>query len=129
MERRILTTGRRKEAVARVRLVPGSGKVIVNGKEASKYFGRELHLTKLLQPLTVTSTAGSYDVLAKVSGGGETGQTEAIRLGIARALVQVNEKFKAVLRQHGLLTRDAREVERKKFGHPKARKRFQFSKR
>lgn len=129
MERRILTTGRRKEAVARVRLLPGTGKVIVNGKEASRYFGREISVTKATQPLTVTSTAGSYDVLVKVYGGGETGQAEAVRLGIARALVQVNEKFRPVLRQYGCLTRDARAVERKKFGHPKARKRFQFSKR
>lgn len=129
MEKQILKTGRRKEAVARVRLLPGTGKIIVNGKEVSKYFGREVNVTKVMQPLAVTSTTNVYDALVKVFGGGETGQAEAIRLGIARALVVTNDKLKPVLRQFGYLTRDSRAVERKKYGQPKARKRFQFSKR
>jgi small subunit ribosomal protein S9 len=129
VEKQILKTGRRKEAVARVRLLPGTGKIIVNGKEVSKYFGREVNVTKVMQPLAVTSTTNVYDALVKVFGGGETGQAEAIRLGIARALVVTNDKLKPVLRQFGYLTRDSRAVERKKYGQPKARKRFQFSKR
>ena len=129
MEKSILTVGRRKEAVARVRLVPGNGKIIVNGKEIKNYFGREVDRLKAAQALEVTSTAASFDVLVKIHGGGPTGQSEAIRLGIARGLVKSNDKLKPILRQNGYLTRDSRMVERKKYGHPKARKRFQFSKR
>ena len=129
MEKSILTVGRRKEAVARVRLVPGNGKIIINGKEIKNYFGRDVDRLKAAQSLEVTSMAASFDVLVKIHGGGPTGQSEAIRLGIARALVRSNDKLKPILRQNGYLTRDSRMVERKKYGHPKARKRFQFSKR
>jgi small subunit ribosomal protein S9 len=129
VEKSILTVGRRKEAVARVRLVPGNGKIIINGKEIKNYFGRVVDRLKAAQSLEVTSTAASFDVLVKIHGGGPTGQSEAIRLGIARALVKTNDKLKPILRQNGYLTRDSRMVERKKYGHPKARKRFQFSKR
>ena len=129
MEKSILTVGRRKESVARVRLIPGNGKIIINGKEIKNYFGREVDRIKAAQSLEVTSMAASFDVLVKIHGGGPTGQSEAIRLGIARALVRSNDKLKPILRQNGFLTRDSRMVERKKYGHPKARKRFQFSKR
>jgi small subunit ribosomal protein S9 len=121
--------GRRKTAVARVRLVPGNGKVIVNKREVEKYFPVEALRVDMLRPLEVTNTLGQYDVIANVRGGGLTGQAGAIRLGIARALLKVDETFRKILRQHGLLTRDPRMVERKKYGQPKARKRFQFSKR
>jgi small subunit ribosomal protein S9 len=125
----INTTGRRKEAVARVKIRPGTGKIIVNGRDFAKYFAREVSRIKVQQPLAVTSTSKVYDIYVKVHGGGETGQADAVKLGLARALVISNDKFKPALRQFGLLTRDPRMVERKKFGHPKARKRFQFSKR
>ena len=129
MSQLIQTVGRRKESVARVRIRPGTGKIIINGKDYKEYFKRDIHRIRVLQPLTVTSTNTVYDLLVKVDGGGETGQAGAVILGISRALVQSNEKLKATLRQYGFLTRDSRMVERKKFGHPKARKRFQFSKR
>jgi small subunit ribosomal protein S9 len=125
----IQTVGRRKNAIAKVSIRPGSGKFMVNGKEIAKYFHREINLLKATQPLTVTSTEKVYDVFVKAFGGGETGQADAVKLGLARALLKSNEKFKPSLRQFGLLTRDPRMVERKKYGHPKARKRFQFSKR
>ena len=122
-------TGRRKSSVARVFLRPGTGKLIINDKEADQYFHRELYLTQISEPFEVTALAGKYDLLATVKGGGTTGQAGALRHGIARALLQINEENRAALRQAGMLTRDAREVERKKYGQRGARARYQFSKR
>ncbi len=122
-------TGRRKEASARVRLLAGQGRVVVNGKDVAQYLGRHDLLLDLRKPLVVTETQGKFDVVARARGGGLAGQTGAIRLGIARALAKLDQSFKAILRQHGLLTRDSRMVERKKYGRIKARKRFQYSKR
>ena len=122
-------TGRRKESVARVILRPGSGDVTVNGQPFEKMFPSDVRRARILVPMTVTSTAGAYNVRVLVEGGGITGQAGAIQLGIARALVRVNEEFRGALRKEGLLTRDPRMVERKKYGQKKARKRFQFSKR
>ena len=121
-------TGRRKEAVARVRLVPGTGKVLVNGREAINYFGRQQLVDNACAPLRVTETAERFDVLAKCDGGGITGQAGALRLGIARALLDAGE-YRDDLKKAGYLTRDSRAVERKKYGLKKARKRPQFSKR
>ncbi len=121
--------GRRKNAVARVILRSGSGNVTVNKKEIEKYFPLKTNRDDVLLPFTITETLGTYDVLANVKGGGYTGQSEAIRLGISRALVELNPDFRPLLKVDGLLTRDPRMVERKKYGQPKARKRFQFSKR
>lgn len=129
MSRLILATGRRKTAVARVVLTPGSGNITVNGRAFEEYFPIEAHRKDILLPLELTNTVGQFDVRATVSGGGISGQADAIRLGIARALVQVDEEFRKILRPAGLLTRDPRMVERKKYGQKKARKRFQFSKR
>ncbi len=125
----IVTIGRRKEASARVRLKPGTGKVTVNGRPLTEYMARETLVMVAKQPFDATETGGKYDVRALCAGGGLSGQAGALRLGIARALVKVDEKHKAPLRKAGLLTRDSREVERKKYGQPGARKRFQFSKR
>ena len=122
-------TGRRKEAVARVRLVPGSGQTLVNGKSAMEYLRRETLVLHALRPLVATNLREKYDVIARVSGGGLSGQAGAIRMGIARALVRQDEALKALLGREGFLTRDSRMVERKKYGQPGARKRFQFSKR
>lgn len=121
--------GRRKTSVARVYLKPGNGVISINGREANEYLNTEVLLYKVNQPLNLTETAGQYDVTVNVHGGGITGQAEAIRLGISRALLDVNEEFRTVLKPAGLLTRDARMVERKKPGQKKARKKFQFSKR
>lgn len=121
--------GRRKNAVARVFLRSGNGKVTVNNREFEDFFPIQNHREDLLLPLKVTETIGKYDVFANANGGGITGQAEAVRLGIARALVEMNPEFRAVLKSDGLLSRDPRMVERKKYGQPKARKRFQFSKR
>lgn len=125
----IVTIGRRKEARARVRMKPGAGLVIVNGKPIDEYLAREVLVMLAKQPFVLTDSEGKYDVRASCDGGGLSGQAGAIRLGIARALVKVDERYKPVLRKAGMLTRDAREVERKKYGQPGARKRFQFSKR
>ncbi len=123
-------TGRRKEAVARVRLVPGSGAITVNGKTPEEYFGaRKAYLRSVVRPLEVTGAVGRYDVIASVIGGGKTGQVEAVRHGIARALVELDPTLKTELRRAGLLTRDPREKERKKYGLKKARRAPQFSKR
>jgi small subunit ribosomal protein S9 len=122
-------TGRRKEAVARVRLLPGSGQTSVNGKSARDYLRRETLVLHALRPLVATNLLEKYDVIARVSGGGLSGQAGAIRMGIARALVRQDEALKALLGREGFLTRDSRMVERKKYGQPGARKRFQFSKR
>ncbi|WKK66278.1 30S ribosomal protein S9 [Lutimonas zeaxanthinifaciens] len=121
--------GRRKTAVARVYLSEGKGNITVNEKAYDSYFTTEMLKYKVLQPLALTENAENYDIKAKVFGGGITGQAEAIRLAITRALVAANEENKAILKPEGLLTRDPRMVERKKFGQKKARKKFQFSKR
>ena len=121
--------GRRKTAVARVYLSEGKGNITVNEKAYDSYFTTEMLKYKVLQPLALTENAENYDIKAKVIGGGITGQAEAIRLAITRALVAANEENKAILKPEGLLTRDPRMVERKKFGQKKARKKFQFSKR
>ena len=122
-------TGRRKSSVARVRLVEGTGKITINGKDIDEYLGLETLKVIVRQPLVATNTLTKYDVIVKVTGGGYTGQAGAIRHGISRALLKVNEEYKNVLRSEGLLTRDARVKERKKYGRKRARKRFQFSKR
>src|SRR3990170_3148910 len=125
----IHTVGRRKEAVCRVYLTPGSGKWDVNGRTLGDYFPRPALVSAIQQPFTATDTLGRFDVQANVAGGGSTGQAGALRLAVARALVKVDEAHRRKLRDLGLLTRDARAVERKKPGRPKARKKFQFSKR
>ena len=125
----INTIGRRKSAVARVYLYEGKGEMIINGREATDYFPIPMQQFKLNQAFNITDTAKKYDVKINVNGGGPTGQVEAIRMGIARALVKVDEEYKPLLKKEGLMTRDPREVERKKPGQKKARKQFQFSKR
>jgi len=122
-------TGRRKTAVARVRLVPGSGKTVINGKSPRDYFGRESLVTLALSPLHSTETEGKFDIVAKVDGGGVTGQAGAVRMAVARALKGIDLAYKPALDREGHLTRDPRMKERKKYGQPGARKRFQFSKR
>ena len=121
--------GRRKTSVARVILRNGNGKITVNKKEFEKAFPLLVNRNDIAKPLEITETLGRYDVLINVRGGGFTGQAQAIRLGIARALIDLNPDFRPALKSEGLLTRDPRMVERKKYGRPKARKRFQFSKR
>ncbi|MBQ7668283.1 MAG: 30S ribosomal protein S9 [Clostridia bacterium] len=122
-------TGRRKESVARVRIVPGKGKITINGRTIEEFFGLETLRMIVKQPLVVTNTEAKYDVIAKVIGGGYTGQAGAVRHGLSRALLQANEENRAVLKQNGFLTRDPRMKERKKYGLKKARKAPQFSKR
>jgi small subunit ribosomal protein S9 len=122
-------TGRRKTAIARVFLRPGSGRISVNGQDFQEYFRGILVGVQALEPLKVTGTAGRYDALITVSGGGPSGQADAIKLGVARALVKANPDFRAKLKPGGYLSRDAREVERKKYGLHKARKAPQYSKR
>ncbi len=124
-----ICVGRRKDAVARVKLTEGSGKITVNKKEFEKYFPQETHRGEIMRPFIVTDTMGRYDVMVNVRGGGMTGQAGAVKLGIARSLVSLDEDMRTSLRGAGLLTRDPRMVERKKYGQKKARKRFQFSKR
>ena len=121
-------TGRRKNAVARVRLVPGTGKVTINGRDALEYFGREALLEFALAPFKVTETEGHFDIIARCNGGGIGGQSGALRHGISRALLEAGE-YRAELKKAGFLTRDPRVVERKKYGLKKARRRPQFSKR
>ena len=121
--------GRRKTAVARVYLSKGNGEVTINNRPVSEFFPTNLLLTKIKQPFELTETVGQDNVKATVNGGGLNGQAEAVRLGISRALVEISEDFKPALRAEGLMTRDPRMVERKKPGQPKARKKFQFSKR
>ncbi|HTR81429.1 MAG TPA: 30S ribosomal protein S9 [Bacteroidota bacterium] len=125
----ISTVGRRKTSVARVILKPGSGVITVNKLPFEKYFPQEIYRANITKPFAVTETAGKYDVAVTVEGGGSAGQAGAVRLGIARALLEANDESRAALRTHALLTRDPRMVERKKYGQKKARKRFQFSKR
>lgn len=122
-------TGRRKNAVARVYLKEGSGKITVNKRDVSEYFNTMILRYRVNQPFLLTETEGKFDVNANVHGGGFTGQAEAIRLGISRALVERDPEFRPMLKVESLLTRDPRMVERKKFGQKKARKKFQFSKR
>ncbi len=124
-----LGTGRRKSSIARVRLVEGKGNITVNGKDINEYFGEETLRVIVKQPLTVTNTLSKYDVIAKVQGGGFSGQAGAVRHGIARALNEANAEYRPVLKSNGFLTRDPRMKERKKYGLKKARKAQQFSKR
>ena len=130
MEKTVNALGRRKSAVARVYLAPGTGNVTINGRELANYFADDSLLYIVNQPFEVTGTAGQFDVKANLVGGGVKGQAEALRLGISRALCEVDrEAYRSALKAAGFLTRDAREVERKKPGQPGARRRFQFSKR
>jgi len=124
-----LGTGRRKTSIARVRLASGSGKIVVNGRPFENYFPTETLRMVVSQPLVVTSLTGKYDIRVNVVGGGPTGQAGAVRHGIARALLEADIALRPTLKSEGLLTRDSREKERKKYGQPGARKRFQYSKR
>jgi small subunit ribosomal protein S9 len=124
-----LTVGRRKEAVARVRLSPGTGNITINGRSMDEYFGRETSKMILVEPMKLVDQMGKLDVFVNAHGGGLSGQAGAIRHGISRALCEMNAEFRPVLKKAGFMTRDARAVERKKYGRPGARKRFQFSKR
>ena len=129
MADQINAVGRRKEAVCRLYLTPGSGKWDVNGRTLGDYFPRPTLVSSIQQPFTLTDTLGRFDVKARLDGGGMSGQAGAVRLAVARALVKLDESNRKKLREFGLMTRDAREVERKKPGRAGARKRFQFSKR
>ena len=121
--------GRRKDSVARVNMSPGKGEILINGRPFKDYLCRESLAIVVTQPLDLLDQRNSYDIKINVNGGGTSGQASAIRLGISRALNEVSSDFRPALKQAGFLTRDAREVERKKYGHPGARKKFQFSKR
>ncbi|HYL27480.1 MAG TPA: 30S ribosomal protein S9 [Candidatus Nitrosotalea sp.] len=125
----IFTTGKRKTAIARVRLLPGSGAITINLRTLENYFPRDTARMRIMEPFELTETKGQYDVLVKVTGGGSSAQADAVRHGISRALVTASEALRPTLRKAGMLTRDPREVERKKYGHHKARKRPQYSKR
>jgi small subunit ribosomal protein S9 len=125
----IWATGRRKTAVARVRLIPGAGNITINDRSLEDYFPRDTSRMRILEPFELTETKGQYDIVAKVEGGGISAQADAVRHGISRALVESSEGLRPALRKAGLLTRDPREVERKKYGRHKARKRPQYSKR
>jgi small subunit ribosomal protein S9 len=124
-----ISVGRRKESVARVRLAPGTGNITVNGRSMDEYFGRETSKMILVEPLKLVDQMGKLDVFVNAKGGGLSGQAGAIRHGITRALMEYNAEFRPILKKAGFVTRDARAVERKKYGRPGARKRFQFSKR
>jgi small subunit ribosomal protein S9 len=126
---RAYATGRRKNAIARVWLKPGKGDFKVNGMSLAEYFGRAALRMIIMQPLELTKLADSYDIMCTTSGGGISGQAGALRLGISKALLSFDEDLRSSLRKNGFLTRDSRVVERKKYGHKKARKSFQFSKR
>lgn len=121
--------GRRKTSIARVYVQPGKGDIRINDRELKEYFISEIHQSTVKQPLVSTKVDNQYDITVNVEGGGIKGQAEAVRLGIARALVEFNVESKPILRKEGMLTRDSRMVERKKYGRRKARRRFQFSKR
>ena len=125
----VRTVGRRKSAVARVQLESGAGKLVINKRDVDTYFPRGTHRKTLLKPLVTVDVLDQFDILVNVRGGGPSGQAGAIQLAIARALEKVNQEYRPALKKEGFLTRDAREVERKKYGQPGARKRFQFSKR
>lgn len=129
VKNQIQTVGRRKRSVAQVILRPGAGEWKVNGREMADYFPRPTHQIRVQEPFKVTDLEGQFDVTIRVHGGGLTGQSDAVRMGLARAILQHDEELRPLLRERGMLTRDARQVERKKPGQPKARKRFQFSKR
>ena len=122
-------TGRRKEAIARVRIVPGTGKWTINGRTLDAYFPNKVHQQVVNEPFVTLGMEDQFDVIARVHGGGVTGQAGALRLGIARSLIELDPELRGPLKKAGFLTRDARSVERKKYGQPGARKRFQFSKR
>jgi small subunit ribosomal protein S9 len=122
-------TGKRKGSIARVMLVPGSGKITVNGKDFNDYFGRDAVKTSIVEPLKMTGNDSAYDVLADLRGGGISGQAGALKHGISKALLEINTEYRAILKKEGFLTRDSRIKERKKYGLKKARKRPQFSKR
>ena len=128
-ENQIQTVGRRKRSVARVLLRPGKGDWSVNGRSMQDYFPRPTHQIRVEEPFKVAELEGASDVVVRVNGGGLTGQSDAVRMGLARALVAHDEELRSAMREKGMLTRDSRQVERKKPGRPKARKRFQFSKR
>lgn len=125
----ILSVGRRKKAIARVFMKPGNGNITVNGKDYKEYFPTPMLQNNILQPLQITENLDKYDVVSTIKGGGMTGQAEALRLGIARTLIEQDAELRPALKAKGMLRRDPRMVERKKFGQKKARKRFQFSKR
>lgn len=129
VKERIYVTGKRKESQARLWMEPGKGRIEVNGKSLLDYFGRDTLVMHIQRPLEVTNTLRSFDFQGKVKGGGKSGQAGALRLAIARSLVKINEEYNPILRREGLLTRDPRIKERKKYGLAKARKRYQFSKR
>ena len=124
-----IALGRRKESTARVRMEPGNGKIVINGRAFEKYFIRETDRIIVLQPLALTESTGKFNIAARLAGGGLTGQAGALRLGIARALLTADENFKNILRKNGYLSRDPRMKERKKYGLKGARKRFQWTKR
>ncbi len=124
-----ISTGRRKESVARVRIAPGNGAITINGRTMDAYFGRETSKMILVEPLKLVDQMGKLDVFVTAHGGGLSGQAGAIRHGITRALIELNPDYRPILKKAGFVTRDARAVERKKYGRPGARKRFQFSKR
>ncbi len=128
-ETQYIATGRRKESVAQVRLVTGTGKMTVNGRGLSQYFVREALQTLVKEPFQLTETVNRFDLLTRVKGGGHSGQAGALRHGIARALLKVDENLRPMLKKAGMLTRDSRMKERKKYGQRGARARFQFSKR
>jgi len=128
-ENKFYGTGRRKRSIARVFLIPGKGEILINEKPFKDYLCRETLATIVLQPLVAVESEKSYNIKINVNGGGLTGQAGAIRLGISRALLEVNADYRSILKERGFLTRDARKVERKKPGQPGARKNFQFSKR
>lgn len=125
----INTIGRRKTSVARIYLTPGKGEIVINDRPLEKYFPTEIHKIVIQQPITLLEQAGKYDIKVNVHGGGYTGQAEAIRLAVARALCEIDPEHRPSLKKEGFLTRDPRMVERKKYGRRKARRRFQFSKR
>ena len=125
----VTATGRRKVAIARVRMKPGTGAIVINDRHIDAYFGRATSKMILVQPLQIVEQFGKVDISVNVCGGGLTGQAGAIRHGISRALLKMNADFRPALKKAGFLTRDSRSVERKKYGQPGARKRFQFSKR
>ena len=125
----INTSGRRKKAIARVYLSEGKGDIVINKRDYKDYFTTGVMQFKVQQPFAITETTGKYDIKINITGGGTTGQVEAARLAISKALIEINPEWKPALKLEGLTTRDPRMVERKKFGQPKARKKFQFSKR
>lgn len=124
-----IATGRRKNSIARVRMIPGEGKIVVNSRPFDNYFSRESQRLIIMQPLELAKLDQKFDIYAKVQGGGTSGQAGALRLGIARALVKLNEGLKLALKKAGFLTRDPRMRERKKYGRKRARRRFQYTKR